>query len=150
MDDHETLKELILASRRIHGAIDAIDYGISERLNIHRNDLRALNLLEDDSLSPRLIGESLGLTSGSVTALIDRLEKAGFVERKRSETDRRSIEVGITQHRYAEIASLYRQCADSLMRKFGDQRGNQIKASAEVLSDFATAMEQVATTLTVF
>lgn len=149
MDDRETLKALILASRRIHGAIDAIDYGIAERLGIHRNDLRAINLLEDGPLIPRVIGESIGLTSGAVTALIDRLEKAGFVERKPSETDRRSIEVSLTQHRHAEIAALYRQCADSLMGKFGAQKGDQLKASAEVLSDFAAVMEQVAATLTV-
>ncbi|NJL99521.1 MAG: MarR family transcriptional regulator [Synechococcaceae cyanobacterium SM2_3_2] len=80
--------------------------------------------------------------------MIERLEKAGFVERRPSETDRRSIEVGIAQHRYAEIASLYHQCADSLMHKFGEQKGNQLKASAEVLSDFAKVMGQVAATLT--
>jgi DNA-binding MarR family transcriptional regulator len=149
LDDHEALETLILASRRIYRAIDAIDYEISERLGIHRNDLRALNLLEDGPLTPRVIGESIGLTSGSVTALIDRLEKAGLVERRSSETDRRSIEVGITQHRYAEIASLYRQCADSLMHQFSDQKGSQLKASAEVLLNFAAAMEQVAATLAV-
>lgn len=149
LDDRETLEFLILASRRIYRAIDAIDYAISGRLGIHRNDLRALNLLEDGPLTPRIIGDSIGLTSGSVTALIDRLEKAGLVERRPSETDRRSIEIGITQHRYAEIASLYRQCADSLMRQFSDQKGSQLKASAEVLSNFAAAMEQVAATLAV-
>ncbi|MEM9807397.1 MAG: MarR family transcriptional regulator [Cyanobacteria bacterium P01_D01_bin.56] len=148
-DDREALKNLILASRRIHRAIDIIDYEISERLGIHRNDLRALNLLEDGPLTPRVIGESIGLTSGSVTALIDRLERAGYVERRRSATDRRSIEIGITQHRYAEIASLYRQCADSLMGKFSDQQDSQLNVSAEVLSNFAAAMEQVATTLAV-
>lgn len=149
MEDHEALKDLILASRRIHGAIDVIDYEISERLGIHRNDLRALNLLENGPLTPRIIGESIGLTSGSVTALIDRLERAGYVERRPSETDRRSIEIGITQDRYTEIALLYRQCADTLMNKFSDQKGSQLKASTEVLSDFATAMEQVAASLAV-
>ncbi|MEO0434764.1 MAG: MarR family transcriptional regulator [Cyanobacteria bacterium J06656_5] len=147
LDDREALKNLILASRRIHSAIDIIDYGISERLGIHRNDLRALNLLEDGPLTPRVIGESIGLTSGSVTALIDRLERAGYVERRPSETDRRSIEIGITPDRYTEIASLYRQCADSLMNKFSDQKNSQLKTSMKVLSDFAAAMEQVATTL---
>ncbi|MBE9140184.1 MarR family transcriptional regulator [Nodosilinea sp. LEGE 07088] len=149
MDDREALQALILASRRIHGAIDAIDYGISERLGLQRNDLRALNLLEDGPLTPKVIGENTGLTSGSVTALIDRLEKAGFVERKPSKTDRRSIEISLTQHRYAEIASLYGQCADSLMHKFGGQTGDQLKASAEVLLDFAAVLEEVAVTLMV-
>ena len=149
LNDSKKLEAVIVASRRIHAAIDAIDYAISEHLGIHRYDLRALNLLEDGPLTPRCIGESIGLTSGSVTALIDRLEKAGLVERRPSETDRRSIEIGITQHRYAEIASLYRQCADSLMRQFNGQKDSQLKVSAEVLSDFAAAMEQVATTLAV-
>ena len=149
MGDRENLEAVILAGRKIHAAIDVIDYAISERLGIHRNDLRALNLLEDGPLSPRILGERIGLTSGSVTALIDRLEKAGFVKRRPSKTDRRSIEVGITQHRYAEIGLLYRQCADGLMHRFGDQKGDKLKVSAEVLSAFAAAMEQVAATLTV-
>ena len=149
MIDPKNLESLLIAGRRIHAAIDAIDYAISEHLGIHRNDLRVLNLLEDGPLTPRIIGESIGLTSGSVTALIDRLQKAGLVERRPSKTDRRSIEIGITQHRYAEIASLYRQCADSLMRQFNGQKDSQLKVSAEVLSDFAAAMEQVAATLAV-
>ena len=149
MNDPKHLEDVIIAGRRIHAAVDAIDYAISEHLGIHRNDLRALNLLEDGPLSPRIIAERIGLTSGSVTALIDRLEKADFVERRPSKTDRRSIEVGITQHRYAEIGILYRQCADGLMHRFGDQTGNKLKVSAEVLSEFAAAMEQVAASLTV-
>ncbi|MEL6402510.1 MAG: MarR family transcriptional regulator [Cyanobacteria bacterium J06626_4] len=149
LNDPRNLETILIAGRRIHAAIDAIDYAISEHLGIHRNDLRVLNLLEDAPLTPRIIGESIGLTSGSVTALIDRLQKAGLVERRPSKTDRRSIEIGITQDRYAEIASLYRQCADSLMRQFSDQKGSQLKESAKVLSDFATAMEKVSATLAV-
>ena len=148
-DDSENLAAVIMAGRRVHAAIDTIDYVISEYLGIHRNDLRALNLLEAGPLSPRSIGDRIGLTSGSVTALLDRLEKAGFVERRPSKTDRRSIEVEITPHRHAEIGALYRQCADILMQTFGEQQGDQLRASADVLSTFATAMEQVAETLAV-
>lgn len=149
MADSQNLEAVIMAGRRIHAAIDAIDYAIAEHLGVHRNDLRALNLLEEGPLSPRIIADRVGLTSGSVTALIDRLEKAGFVERRPSKTDRRSIEVGITPHRYAEIGMLYRQCADGLMHRFGDQTGNKLQVSAAVLSEFAAAMEQVAESLTV-
>ena len=147
MSHPESLESIILAGRRIHAAIDAVDYAISEHLGIHRNDLRALNLLEDGPLSPKMIAERVGLTSGSVTALIDRLEKAGFVERRPSKTDRRSIEVGIAPHRYAEIGALYRQCAAGLMNKFGDKTEDTIKASVAVLSEFAEAMEQAAASL---
>jgi DNA-binding MarR family transcriptional regulator len=40
--------------------------------------------------------EALESTSANVTGLIDGLEKKGFVERRRSRQDRRSIEVGLT------------------------------------------------------
>lgn len=147
MNDHERIAAIVTAGRRVHAAIDTIDHVISERLGIHRNDLRALNLLEDGPLSPRIISERTGLTSGSVTALIDRLEKAGFVKRQPSTTDRRSIEVTIVPQCYEEIGSLYRQCADALMGVFGEQTGNKLKVSESVLSKFAKAMEQAAAEL---
>jgi hypothetical protein len=40
--------------------------------------------------------EALDSTSASITGLIDRLEKQGYVERRRSREDRRSIELGLT------------------------------------------------------
>ncbi|MCM3785229.1 MarR family transcriptional regulator [Neobacillus mesonae] len=42
------------------------------------------------------LAEQLDLTSGAVTALCDKLEASGFAVRKRSDTDRRSVVLGIT------------------------------------------------------
>lgn len=145
--DQEALAAIVTAGRRVYAAIDAVDHIISQRLGVHRNDLRVLNLLEDGPLSPRVIGESVGLTSGSVTALIDRLEKAGFVARRPSATDRRSVEVEIMPQRYGEIGSLYRQCADVLMRSFSGQTSRDLKDSEAVLLSFSEAMEQAAAEL---
>lgn len=47
-------------------------------------------------LTPKEIGVRLGLTSGAVTALVDRLEKAGLAERVPNPEDRRSSVVRIT------------------------------------------------------
>ena len=127
-NQYEQLAAIVLAGRRVHAAIDAIDHVISQRLGVHRNDLRALNLLEDGPLSPSVISDRTGLTSGSTTALIDRLEKAGFVERQPSKTDRRSIEVKISPHRYAEIGTLYRQCAEALMQTFGEEKTTTLQS----------------------
>ncbi len=38
----------------------------------------------------------MGVTTGSLTVLVDRLERAGFVARRPHESDRRSILVGLT------------------------------------------------------
>lgn len=42
------------------------------------------------------LAAKMGITTGSLTVLVDRLEKSGLVARKPHETDRRSIRVGLT------------------------------------------------------
>ncbi|MBD2842631.1 MarR family transcriptional regulator [Erythrobacter sp. KMU-140] len=51
-------------------------------------------------LNPKEIGQHLNLRSGSATALIDRLEFKGFVERSRRRDDRRSLKVGLTENAF--------------------------------------------------
>jgi DNA-binding MarR family transcriptional regulator len=53
---------------------------------------------EHGSLTPGELGTLLSLTSGSVTALIDRLEKLGWASRNRHPDDRRKIIVTLTQY----------------------------------------------------
>lgn len=42
------------------------------------------------------LAEKMGITTGSLTVLVDRLVRAGLVERKPNDHDRRSIRVGLT------------------------------------------------------
>lgn len=60
-------------------------------------ELRVLGrLAEGDDVTPTTIAELLGLTTGSVTALVDRLERAGLVARRSNPADRRSRHLGLT------------------------------------------------------
>ncbi|GID94124.1 MarR family winged helix-turn-helix transcriptional regulator [Amorphoplanes digitatis] len=59
-------------------------------------DLHALIAVMDaelvgDPVTPGRLGEQLNLSSGSVTALIDRLERAGHIRRDRDTADRRKV-----------------------------------------------------------
>ncbi len=67
----------------------------------HATDLRALICLLDAEraghvATPGWLGSQLGLNSASVTALIDRLERAGHVHRDRDASDRRRINLQVT------------------------------------------------------
>ncbi|WIB78698.1 MarR family transcriptional regulator [Curtobacterium sp. MCPF17_002] len=46
---------------------------------------------DGDPLSPARLGQRIGMTSGSVTVLVNRLEAAGLLERSREHTDRRRV-----------------------------------------------------------
>ncbi|MCF6471404.1 MarR family transcriptional regulator [Nonomuraea sp. MG754425] len=69
---------------------------------LHRTDLNALVAILDAGragtpLTPGGLGAALNLSPPATTALIDRLEQAGHVERRRSATDRRKIEVVLNE-----------------------------------------------------
>jgi DNA-binding MarR family transcriptional regulator len=56
------------------------------------SELDALEHLEaDGALTQRELGQRLALTSGGVTVLVDRLERAGWVRREPHPTDRRAV-----------------------------------------------------------
>jgi DNA-binding MarR family transcriptional regulator len=50
-----------------------------------------LDLPTTDALSPARLGQRIGMTSGSVTVLLNRLEAAGLLARSREHTDRRRV-----------------------------------------------------------
>ncbi len=80
---------------------------VAEQLGLHASDLKALQLLGAEPLSPGEIGEKIGLTGASVTALIDRLEHAGYVARERGSQDRRRVTIRAVPEKLREIARLY-------------------------------------------
>ncbi len=61
------------------------------------SEVRALfRILEGGSLTPRALANSLDLNSGSVTALLDRLEADSLVQRVAHPSDRRMLVVELT------------------------------------------------------
>ena len=48
-------------------------------------------LAELEKATPKRLAESTGLSTGAITGIVDRLERAGFASRERNPDDRRSI-----------------------------------------------------------
>lgn len=75
--------------------------GLSSKHHLHRTDLNALGtviavLKRGEAATPKRLGHELNLSSPATTALIDRLNRAGHIERRRSETDRRQVNLEVT------------------------------------------------------
>lgn len=71
---------------------------ISRKTGLGHSEMSATEHLQQASeagLTPKQLGERLGLSSGAVTALVDRLEKAGYAERRPHPRDRRSSVVNL-------------------------------------------------------
>jgi DNA-binding MarR family transcriptional regulator len=78
--------------RRFELARQQLIAQVCRRHEVNRTEFDALDELSHaDGLTPGDLGERLSLTSGSVTALLDRLERLGWAERSRHPDDRRKI-----------------------------------------------------------
>ena len=70
---------------------------MGRQLGLNPADLRCLDWLVDRARSASELSEATGLSSAATTAMIDRLERKGFVRRSRSVDDRRRVLVEMTE-----------------------------------------------------
>ncbi|GAA2313794.1 MarR family winged helix-turn-helix transcriptional regulator [Streptomyces kunmingensis] len=92
-DPHPDLRSLGVQLRRLNGELNRLVHGFAAGEGLHPTDVQALAAILDsaDPLTPSALRHRLGLTSGAVSACVDRLERAGHVNRVRESADRRVV-----------------------------------------------------------
>ncbi|MFB9837316.1 MarR family winged helix-turn-helix transcriptional regulator [Actinoallomurus acaciae] len=95
---------------------------IASRSGTNVTDMQCINLLQlRGPMTPGQLADAMFLTTGgAITAVIDRLEKAGMVRRRRDDEDRRRVIVEATEDgptaelsdRFAPVAELYGKLLD--------------------------------------
>jgi len=79
-------------------ATDAVDELLAEALGINRTDARCMDILDQRGrMSAGDLAQESRLTSGAITAVIDRLERAGIARRVPDPSDRRRVLVEPTE-----------------------------------------------------
>ncbi len=78
-----------------------VDELICQLLGVNRTDARCLDVLDQHgSMSAGDLAEASRLTTGAITAVIDRLERAGLARRVPDPADRRRVLVELTPKAY--------------------------------------------------
>src|SRR5262245_54462886 len=104
----ELLHDLALAGRRLSTATIMFHQAVADRLGLNLTDHKCVDLLL--LKGPLTAGELAGmtaLTTGAITAALDRLERAGFVTREDDPRDRRRVVVQAVPRRVKEISRLF-------------------------------------------
>ena len=84
--------------RALSTEIDRLDQAAADRYGLNRTDMRALDILgRSGPLAPTALARLLGFTTGGVTTVLDRLEKAGYIRRRPDPGDRRRQLVETTE-----------------------------------------------------
>jgi DNA-binding MarR family transcriptional regulator len=134
-------------------ALSAVrDYGIqltqfrnamNESVGLNATDMDCLRLLFLKGIStPSELARHTGLTSGATTAMLDRLEKAGLIERRPNPDDRRGthiIPAKMSAERAASWFESARKAQDELMSGYSEK---ELEIIADVFERFTKLWEQ--------
>jgi DNA-binding MarR family transcriptional regulator len=103
------LIEELITTFRVSGNQDAaFDNLAADRLGVNRTDLHCLNAIENGGgLTAGQLASEAGLTTGAVTGVIDRLERAGYARRIPDPTDRRRVRLEVTPEFYARAGEIW-------------------------------------------
>jgi DNA-binding MarR family transcriptional regulator len=122
----ESLRELSIQ-------LSLLNHHVGARLEIRDVDLDCLDLVDRyGPLSPSALARRAGLHPATMTGILDRLERGGWVARERDPADRRGVVVRPRRERGAELLELYsgmNGAMDEILSGYSD-------AELELLRDF--------------
>jgi DNA-binding MarR family transcriptional regulator len=105
----EELIDELVRQFRISGSQDtAFDNLAAKRLGLNQTDLHCVSIVENKGgLSAGELAVEAGLTTGAVTGVIDRLERAGYARRVPDPADRRRVKVEVTPLFYERAEKIW-------------------------------------------
>src|SRR5258706_9362890 len=111
------LQELEEAMRRSSAQGVLFGQTVANVAGISGSDLECLDFLNlEGRVTAGRLPEVTGLTTGAITGVVDRLEKAGFVRRERDDNDRRKVFIAIVPENTARLGKLYQHMQRAILK----------------------------------
>jgi DNA-binding MarR family transcriptional regulator len=119
--------------REVSLQLSLLNHQVGARLELKDVDLDCLDLAaRHGPLSPSALARLAGLHPATMTGILDRLERGGWVARDRDPSDRRAVVVRVLRERSAELFRLY----SGMTTKMDEICAGYGEAELEVLADF--------------
>lgn len=132
----ERLEHVGGALRRICEQIALTRAMIASHFHLQRTDRAGLDFIfsHGGTCTAGELSKATGLTTGSTTALIDRLEEAGYAVREPDENDRRKQIVRIPQQVFAHCEALYEPIRAEMFSLWSNYSAEKLEFVAEFLT----------------
>jgi DNA-binding MarR family transcriptional regulator len=131
----ELVEKLCQAGRQLSTATVMFHQAIADRLGLNPTDHKCADLLIlKGPLTAGELADLTGLTTGAITGVIDRLEKAGFVRREEDPGDRRRVIVRTIPNRLREVGRLF----ESLRAAMAEVSSHYSDRELVAILDFVT------------
>src|SRR3954451_3199979 len=111
------MQELENALRRSSAQGVIFGQTVANTLGISGSDLGCLDFLNlEGRVTAGRLAELTGLTTGAITGVVDRLERAGYVRRERDESDRRKVFITTVPANIARLGAFYEKLRRAVMK----------------------------------
>ena len=141
-------EELLFAGRALSSAAVMFHTVVAEKQGLTAIEEKSLDLLQRfGPLTAGELGDKSGLAPPSVTGLIDRLEKKGFVRRIADPADGRRVRVQLREERLAEFVPLFADFVAELERLCATFNVDELEAILRFVKEAAARQRECAARL---
>jgi DNA-binding MarR family transcriptional regulator len=121
------------ALRAASAELMRLNHAVSRRVGVAAIDLEVMDLLgQRGPLSPGELATVSGVTPATMTGILDRLERDGWVRRARDDPDRRRVTIQVMPGRVPALANEFRGMQSRLQDVCADYSDGQL----EIITDF--------------
>ena len=142
----QLVEELNQASQRVGNRTVIFTHAIAGHIGLSATEFECLDFIQEQGPVPAgRLAELTGLTTGAVTGLIDRLEKAGFLHRTNDPGDRRRVLVEAVDNEAAsaKIRELYGPVAAAFERIVEKYNEAELEVIIQYLHETVAMVERV-------
>jgi len=120
--------------RELRIQLSLLNYRIGSQLDLKDVDLDCLDIVDVyGPLSPSALARRAGLHPATMTGVLDRLERGGWIARDRDASDRRAVVVRILSDRYAELMRFYSPMNRSMNKILAKYSDSELEAIADFM-----------------
>ncbi|MEU4392851.1 MarR family transcriptional regulator [Kribbella sp. NPDC023855] len=133
----ELLAEVQQGMVRMIADVVLFNHAVAAKVGLGASDSQFMTLLQTyGPLTPRQLSEHTGLTSGTVTGVIDRLESIGLITRQPDPNDRRKVLVTPSIEAIQEkLAPLYAEQGRRMQSVLAGRSEDELRVIASFLAD---------------
>jgi DNA-binding MarR family transcriptional regulator len=120
--------------RELRIQLSLLNYRVGSQLELKDVDLHCFDIIDAyGPLSPTALARRAGLHPATMTGILDRLERGGWIVRDRDPSDRRAVVVRAVRERYAELMRQYAGMSRSMNKLLADYSDSDLDLIADFL-----------------
>jgi DNA-binding MarR family transcriptional regulator len=150
IDHSQLLDSLEEQSRELSTRTVIFHHLIGERLGLNPTDHKCLDVIirNGTPMIASQLAEETGLSTGAITGVVDRLEKAGYVKRKRDQNDRRVVFINpLLDRAMVKLSPIFDPMKQASRRLYSEYSDDQLTIILDFLLNCNKITQEITTNM---